>query len=135
MQSSSLVSKFVRRSAVTKSSLLQQQSQQTMKFSSTVAVSMLFGAASAFAPNAAIHSARAVKPATFSSVAVEMGEKPVFDQEQFIQESKDMRMKHLEEQAMFALKIAAENYGNAGTYILMGRASINILFTPTRNGI
>lgn len=37
----------------------------------------------------------------------------VFDQEQFIQESKDMRMKHLEEQAMFALKIAVENYGNA----------------------
>jgi phosphoadenylyl-sulfate reductase (thioredoxin) len=39
--------------------------------------------------------------------------KPVFDQEQFIQESKDMRLKHLEEQAMFALKIAVENYGNA----------------------
>merc|ERR1719217_1333227 len=37
----------------------------------------------------------------------------VFDQEAFIQESKDMRMKHLEEQAMFALKIACENYGNA----------------------
>jgi phosphoadenosine phosphosulfate reductase len=37
----------------------------------------------------------------------------VFDQEQFIQESKDMRLKHLEEQAMFALKIACENYGNA----------------------
>mmetsp|Transcript_9373 Transcript_9373/g.15583 ORF Transcript_9373/g.15583 Transcript_9373/m.15583 type:complete len:428 (-) Transcript_9373:50-1333(-) len=37
----------------------------------------------------------------------------VFDQEQFITESKDMRLKHLEEQAMFALKIAVENYGNA----------------------
>lgn len=37
----------------------------------------------------------------------------VFDQEQFIQESKDMRLKHLEEQAMYALKIAVENYGNA----------------------
>lgn len=37
----------------------------------------------------------------------------VFDQEQFIAESKDMRLKHLEEQAMFALKIAVENYGNA----------------------
>jgi 3'-phosphoadenosine 5'-phosphosulfate sulfotransferase (PAPS reductase)/FAD synthetase len=42
-------------------------------------------------------------------------EKPavVFDQEQYIAESKDMRLKHLEEQAMFALKIAVENYGNA----------------------
>ena len=37
----------------------------------------------------------------------------VFDQEQFIAESKDMRLKHLEEQAMYALKIAVENYGNA----------------------
>lgn len=35
----------------------------------------------------------------------------VFDQEQFIAASKDMRLKHLEEQAMFALKIAVENYG------------------------
>jgi len=40
-------------------------------------------------------------------------EAPVFDQEQFIAESKEMRLKHLEEQAMFALKIAVENYGNA----------------------
>ena len=37
----------------------------------------------------------------------------VFDQEAFIAESKEMRLKHLEEQAMFALKIACENYGNA----------------------
>ena len=37
----------------------------------------------------------------------------VFDQEQFIEESKEMRLKHLEEQAMYALKIAVENYGNA----------------------
>lgn len=36
-----------------------------------------------------------------------------FDQEAFIAESKEMRLKHLEEQAMFALKIAVENYGNA----------------------
>jgi len=40
-------------------------------------------------------------------------EAKVFDQEQFIEESKEMRLKHLEEQAMFALKIAVENYGNA----------------------
>jgi phosphoadenylyl-sulfate reductase (thioredoxin) len=37
----------------------------------------------------------------------------IFDQEQYIAESKEMRLKHLEEQAMFALKIAVENYGNA----------------------
>jgi len=38
-----------------------------------------------------------------------------FDQEAFIKESKDMRLRHLEEQAMFALKKAVENgnYGNA----------------------
>lgn len=36
-----------------------------------------------------------------------------FDQEKFIAESKEMRMKHLEDQAMFALKIACENYENA----------------------
>ena len=33
----------------------------------------------------------------------------IFDQEQFIQTSKDMRLQHLEEQAMYALKIAVEN--------------------------
>jgi len=37
----------------------------------------------------------------------------VFDQEAYIAESKEMRLKHLEDQAMFALKIACENYGNA----------------------
>jgi len=41
--------------------------------------------------------------------AVSMG----FDQEAFIQESKDMRLKHLEEQAMFALKTSCENFDNA----------------------
>ena len=35
----------------------------------------------------------------------------IFDQEQFIAEGREMRMKYLEEQAMFALKIACENYG------------------------
>jgi phosphoadenosine phosphosulfate reductase len=42
-----------------------------------------------------------------------MSDAPQFDQEAFISESKEMRLKHLEEQAMFALKIAVENYGNA----------------------
>jgi phosphoadenosine phosphosulfate reductase len=37
----------------------------------------------------------------------------IFDQEQFIETSKEMRLQHLEEQAMYALKIACENYGNA----------------------
>ena len=44
--------------------------------------------------------------------AMKMAEE-VFDQEAYIAESKEMRLKHLEEQAMFALKIAVENYGNA----------------------
>ena len=36
-----------------------------------------------------------------------------FDQEAFIAESKEMRLKHLEEQAMFALKTSCENFDNA----------------------
>jgi len=36
-----------------------------------------------------------------------------FDQEQFNAEGKEMRLKYLEEQAMYALKISCENYGNA----------------------
>merc|ERR1719387_2994225 len=36
-----------------------------------------------------------------------------FDQEAFIEESKEMRLKHLEEQAMFALKTSCENFENA----------------------
>jgi len=48
-----------------------------------------------------------------TSTVMRMAEGEVFDQEQYIAESKEMRLKHLEEQAMFALKIAVENYGNA----------------------
>eukprot|EP00429_Kryptoperidinium_foliaceum_P070355 CAMPEP_0176056286 /NCGR_PEP_ID=MMETSP0120_2-20121206/28028_1 /TAXON_ID=160619 /ORGANISM="Kryptoperidinium foliaceum, Strain CCMP 1326" /LENGTH=437 /DNA_ID=CAMNT_0017389789 /DNA_START=13 /DNA_END=1326 /DNA_ORIENTATION=- len=68
-----------------------------------VALSAVFGASltSAFAPTS---------PAAFRPSGLKMAE---FDQEQFISESKEMRMKHLEEQAMFALKIACENYENA----------------------
>merc|ERR1712003_147740 len=36
-----------------------------------------------------------------------------YDQEQFIAESKEMRLKRLEEQAMYALKISCENFDNA----------------------
>jgi len=51
-----------------------------------------------------------VNPASrTSSVAVKMA----FDQEAFISESKDMRLTHLEEQAMFALKTSCENFDNA----------------------
>jgi len=60
--------------------------------------------ASAFAP---ANRAAAVRSSVVS-VAAEQ-----FDQEQFIAESKEMRMKHLEEQAMYALKISCENYENA----------------------
>ena len=47
-----------------------------------------------------------------STTAMRMADtETVFDQEQFIAEGREMRMKYLEEQAMFALKIACENYG------------------------
>lgn len=65
-----------------------------------------------FAPRATFSPHVARKTSLVLSVAAPQT-KPVFDQEQFIQESKDMRLKHLEEQAMYALKIAVENYGNA----------------------
>ena len=64
--------------------------------------------ASAFAPRATF-----APPVAKSTVAVRMADDEIFDQEAYIAESKEMRMKHLEEQAMFALKIACENYGNA----------------------
>uniref|UniRef100_A0A7S4UYP1 Thioredoxin domain-containing protein n=1 Tax=Ditylum brightwellii TaxID=49249 RepID=A0A7S4UYP1_9STRA len=74
-----------------------------------IAIAALCGAtASAFVQN----GARAFVPVTRSPNALSMAEE-VFDQEAFIAESKEMRLKHLEEQAMFALKIACENYGNA----------------------
>lgn len=49
--------------------------------------------------------------AAFKSPSMALG---AFDQEQYIAESKEMRLKHLEEQAMFALKISCENFDNAG---------------------
>merc|ERR1719313_570569 len=42
-----------------------------------------------------------------------MADDKIFDQEAFIAESKEMRLKHLEEQAMFALKTSCENFDNA----------------------
>jgi phosphoadenylyl-sulfate reductase (thioredoxin) len=69
------------------------------------ALAATFGATmtSAFAPS---------RPA-FSKVSTGLKMAEQFDQEQYIAESKEMRLKHLEEQSMFALKIAVENYGNA----------------------
>ena len=78
------------------------------------AVAALLGApsVSAFAPSALRHAAAVVQqsPALFMAADDDV---KVFDQEAFISESREMRLNHLEEQAMFALKIAAENYGNA----------------------
>ena len=54
-----------------------------------------------------------VAPSFKAPVQSALKDAPIFDQEQFIAESKEMRLNHLEEQAKFALKIAVENYGNA----------------------
>lgn len=73
-----------------------------------IAVSAFVGGASAFSPQ---FGGRAL---SFHRTNMRpLSESKVFDQEAFIAESKEMRLKHLEEQAMFALKIAVENYGNA----------------------
>ena len=72
---------------------------------------MLFlvgSALNAFSPAAPM--GRNAMLSTASRAAVSMDG---FDQEAFIQESKDMRLKHLEEQAMFALKTSCENFDNA----------------------
>lgn len=71
----------------------------------------LFATANAFVQNAP----KAFVPATVQNKAITslaMAE-AVFDQEQFNAEGKEMRLKYLEEQAMYALKISCENYGNA----------------------
>lgn len=73
---------------------------------------MKFVVALTAALGASFCSAFAPAPVTFSrSAGLKMAEQ--FDQEQYIAQSKEMRLKHLEEQAMFALKIACENYDNA----------------------
>ena len=87
-------------------------------FSAAVAIICGAAASSAFvqnSPKAFVASVTGKNVAENKmSSALSMGEDAkVFDQEQFIAESKEMRLKHLEEQAMFALKIACENYENA----------------------
>mmetsp|Transcript_15841 Transcript_15841/g.22341 ORF Transcript_15841/g.22341 Transcript_15841/m.22341 type:complete len:434 (+) Transcript_15841:72-1373(+) len=81
-----------------------------MKYTLASAIVFCATFASAFVPHAP--SKAAFAPAVGSN-ALRMAEDGVFDQEQFIQETKDMRLKHLEEQAMYALKISCENYENA----------------------
>jgi phosphoadenylyl-sulfate reductase (thioredoxin) len=85
----------------------------TMKFSAAVFCLIGATAVSAFAPRAAF-STNVAQSSKQSSplVALNMAEE-IFDQEKFNAEAKEMRLKHLEEQAMYALKISCENYGNA----------------------
>jgi phosphoadenosine phosphosulfate reductase len=72
----------------------------------------LFAATAIYSANFAAAFAPASRlPAVRNSVVPVAAEQ--FDQEQFIAESKEMRLKHLEEQAMYALKISCENYENA----------------------
>lgn len=79
-----------------------------------VALAAFFGGAGAFVlPQHVAFRTHSSPPSTLVRMADTAEAVKVFDQEQFIQESKDMRLKHLEEQAMYALKIAVENYGNA----------------------
>lgn len=77
-----------------------------MKFAffATTAIAYSATFASAFAP--------ANRPAAIRSSSMPVSAEQ-FDQEQFIAESKDMRLKHLEDQAMYALKVSCENYENA----------------------
>lgn len=82
-----------------------------------LALSALFSA-QAFAP-----SVRFGARSTSLRMA-DTAEAKVFDQEAYIAESKEMRLKHLEEQAMFALKIACENYGEYKMFVFCLTVSI-----------
>jgi len=73
---------------------------------------VLFTAAALYSANFAAAFAPANRAATVRTSVVSVAAEQ-FDQEQFIAESKEMRLKHLEEQAMYALKISCENYENA----------------------
>ena len=82
-----------------------------MRTTTLALVSAIISSASAFVQNAP----RSFVPAKQSSasVSLQMADEKIFDQEQFNAEGKEMRLKYLEEQAMYALKISCENYGNA----------------------
>jgi len=81
-----------------------------MKCHALAFAAALFSTATAFVQNAP----RTFVPATVSKdvTSLAMAEE-AFDQEQFNADGKEMRLKYLEEQAMYALKISCENYGNA----------------------
>lgn len=79
-----------------------------MKFQNFVLSATLLPTASAFVQNAP----RSFVPVK-ASTTVAMADDVAFDQEQFNAEGKEMRLKYLEEQAMYALKISCENYDNA----------------------
>jgi phosphoadenylyl-sulfate reductase (thioredoxin) len=81
-----------------------------------LAIAAFFGSASAFvqqAPKTFVPATATTKNVATTSSALSMADDDVFDQEQFNAEGKEMRLKYLEEQAMYALKISCENYGNA----------------------
>merc|ERR1719276_171075 len=88
-----------------------------MKFILASVAAAVFGASSisAFAPALAGKALTRTSDAVFtqSSALAMADDEKVFDQEAFIAESKEMRLKHLEEQAMFALKTSCENFDNA----------------------
>ncbi|KAK1742218.1 phosphoadenosine phosphosulfate reductase [Skeletonema marinoi] len=89
-----------------------------MKAYAAAVATVLFGASAitAFAPSASITTRTnggVAANTKFSSALGMADDEKVFDQEAYIAESKEMRLKYLEEQAMFSLKIAVENYGNA----------------------
>ncbi|KAG7374224.1 phosphoadenosine phosphosulfate reductase [Nitzschia inconspicua] len=83
-----------------------------MKFA-FFALSAIYGGVTLTAAFVAPPASPAASVRTNSALQVAAQDKVTFDQEQFIAESKEMRLKHLEEQAMYALKISCENYGNA----------------------
>eukprot|EP00574_Skeletonema_japonicum_P001907 CAMPEP_0201740614 /NCGR_PEP_ID=MMETSP0593-20130828/46393_1 /ASSEMBLY_ACC=CAM_ASM_000672 /TAXON_ID=267983 /ORGANISM="Skeletonema japonicum, Strain CCMP2506" /LENGTH=447 /DNA_ID=CAMNT_0048234935 /DNA_START=17 /DNA_END=1360 /DNA_ORIENTATION=- len=92
-----------------------------MKAYAAAVATVLFGASAISAFVAPTASSNGITTRSTSSIintqyssALGMAEDDkVFDQEAYIAESKEMRLKYLEEQAMFSLKIACENYGNA----------------------
>lgn len=77
-------------------------------FPTSVALLALLGlhSSQAFAPQNVAFRRTSIAP-------VSMAADKAFDQEQFNAKGKEMRLAHLEEQAMYALKISCENYGNA----------------------
>merc|ERR1740124_916920 len=72
----------------------------------------LFAISTVYSASVATAFCPANRPAAVRSSNIPIAAEQ-FDQEQFISESKEMRLKHLEEQAMYALKISCENYENA----------------------